>query len=185
MTVRDGFLFIGGEVALDFLNTEIVRDGEPVDLLGDVAALERWMHEAELGRVPVSTAALREARRLRAALREVAGALADGKPPRRAAVQLIDRELRRGIGSLALRASEGTFAVEFEPRHRDARFLLARAAATFLASADPTRIRRCGGTNCILFFYDATKSATRRWCSMAGCGNRMKAALHYQRTKPT
>lgn len=183
MTVRDEFLFIGGEVALDFLNTEIVRDGEPVDLLGSPDALERWLAEAKLGRASVSAAALREARRLRAALREIAGVLADGKPPRRAAIQLIDEELRRGIGSLALGANGSTFAVEFEPRHPDARFLLARAAATFLASADPARIRRCGGTNCILFFYDATKSATRRWCSMAGCGNRMKAALHYQRTK--
>ena len=75
--------------------------------------------------------------------------------------------------------------IEFEPQQCDARFLLARAAANFLASADPARIRRCGGTNCILFFYDTTKSATRRWCSMAGCGNRMKAAAHYHRTKLT
>jgi predicted RNA-binding Zn ribbon-like protein len=185
MTVRYEFLFIGGDVALDFLNTEIVRDGVPVDLLGDAAALERWLHDAGLGRVHAGAAALREAKRLRAALREIAGALADGNPPRRAAVHLLDQELRRGNGSLSLRAAERAFAVEFEPRHPDARFLLARAATTFLSSADPARIRRCGGTNCVLFFYDATKSATRRWCSMAGCGNRMKAALHYQRTKRT
>ncbi|MGZ5450911.1 MAG: CGNR zinc finger domain-containing protein [Thermoanaerobaculia bacterium] len=77
----------------------------------------------------------------------------------------------------------GTFdSREKTAKHRP-RFLLARAAAHFLASADPSRIRRCGGANCILFFYDATRSATRRWCSMAGCGNRMKAALHYQRSR--
>lgn len=185
MTVRDEFLFIGGHTALDFLNTEVARDGEPVDLLGDAGALERWIHDAGLGRVRSGAATLREVKRLRAALREITGALADGEPPRRATVRLIDQELRRGTGSLALDARDGKFAVAFEPRDPDARYLLARSAADFLASADPSRIRRCGGTNCVLFFYDATKSATRRWCSMAGCGNRMKAALHYQRSRST
>ena len=183
MTVRDEFLFIGGDAALDFLNTEIVRDGEPADLLEDAAALERWLQEAGIGRVRVSASAFRDTKRLRAAVREIVGAIADGEPPRRASLQLLDSELHRGTGSLALQARDGKFSVAFEPRDPDARYLLARAAADFLSAADPSRIRRCGGTNCVLFFYDATKSATRRWCSMAGCGNRMKAALHYQRTK--
>lgn len=181
MTVRNEFLFIAGDPALDFLNTEIVRDGAPADLLGDSAALERWLQDAQLGRVRVAPSALLGAKRLRSAFRDVAGALADGEPPKRSAIRLLDEELRRGRGSLVLRGNGRTFEVQFEPKDEDARFLLARAAATFLASADPARIRRCGGTNCILFFYDTTKSATRRWCSMAGCGNRMKAALHYQR----
>jgi predicted RNA-binding Zn ribbon-like protein len=185
MTVRDDFLYIAGEPALDFLNTEIVRDGAPVDLLDDAEALERWLREAGLGRVRVTPAALKGAKRLRGAFREVAGALADGETPKRLALRVIDEELRRTQGALTLRAGDGGLEVAFEPREEDARFLLARAAATFLARAEPARIRRCGGTNCVLFFYDVTKSATRRWCSMAGCGNRMKAALHYQRSKST
>ncbi|HEX6097433.1 MAG TPA: CGNR zinc finger domain-containing protein, partial [Thermoanaerobaculia bacterium] len=100
-------------------------------------------------------------------------------------IRILNEELRRGQGALALHAHDGKFEVDFQARDEDARFLLARAAATFLSTADPSRIRRCGGTNCILYFYDATKSGTRRWCSMAGCGNRMKAALHYQRSKLT
>jgi predicted RNA-binding Zn ribbon-like protein len=180
MMVRDGFFFVGGELALDFLNTEAMRDGEPADLLSDQEALVRWLRAAEVDADPGSLAALK---RLRAALRLVVTALADGRTPRRASLDAIDAELRRGRGRLALTRGDGNFAMTFETKTRDARYVLARAAATFLASADPARIRRCGGTNCILFFYDATKSGTRRWCSMAGCGNRMKAALHYQRQK--
>lgn len=176
MTVRNEFLFIAGETALDFLNTEIVRDGEPVDLLGDAAALERWFQDAGLGRARVTPSVLKGAKRLRAALRKLLSGTGSS-------LRVINEELRRGQGELTLRAKDGGFAVEFRPRQDDPRFLLARLAADFLAGADPARIRRCGGTNCILFFYDATKSATRRWCSMAGCGNRMKAALHYQRTR--
>lgn len=183
------FLFIAGDPALDFVNTEIVWEGQPVDLLDEPQALARWLTEAKLARtreVRVTPEVLAEAKRIRAALREIAGSLADGKPLRRPALALLDGQLRRAPGSLALRFDEGKFSVEFEPdakRADDPRFLLARAAATFLASVDPARIRRCEGTNCILFFIDTTRSRTRRWCSMAACGNRMKAALHYQRTR--
>ena len=174
--VSHSFLFIAGDPALDFVNTEIVRDGERVDLLDSAEALEQWMREAGLGRVRVTPAALKAAKRLRASLRRMLSG--DGS-----AVRTINEELRRGQGTLELRPKDGTLAVEFTPREPDARFLLARAAAGFLATADPSRIRRCEGTNCILFYYDATKSGTRRWCSMSACGNRMKAALHYRRRK--
>jgi predicted RNA-binding Zn ribbon-like protein len=33
----------------------------------------------------------------------------------------------------------------------------------------------------VLFFYDTSKNGTRRWHSMATCGNRTKAARHYAR----
>jgi predicted RNA-binding Zn ribbon-like protein len=180
MTVRDNFLILGGDPTLDLLNTEAMRDGAPIDLLPDQNALVRWLRAVERDAEPGSVTAVK---RLRAALRVVIAALADGRAPRRASLDVLDEELRRGHGAMVLTQRDGGFAVEFETKTNDARYVLARAAASFLASADPARIRRCGGTNCILFFYDATKSGTRRWCSMAGCGNRMKAALHDQRTK--
>jgi predicted RNA-binding Zn ribbon-like protein len=32
-------------------------------------------------------------------------------------------------------------------------------------------------------FFDGTKNAARRWCDMATCGNRAKAARHRARVK--
>ena len=180
MKVRQDFILIGGDPALDLLNTEAMRDETPVDLLPDGDSLVRWLRAAGVDAEPGSLMAVKK---LRYALRIVIAALADGRTPRRASLELLQEELERGHGSLVLDHRDGKFVVEFETKTRDARYVLARAAAMFLATADPSRIRRCGGTNCILFFYDATKSGTRRWCSMAGCGNRMKAALHYQRSK--
>jgi predicted RNA-binding Zn ribbon-like protein len=186
--VRTKFLFLGGDAAVDFLNTEIVRDGWPVDRLDSPSALAHWLAESQLAPrgLTITKGELAVVKKIRGAVRELAGALADGKPLRNAALALLERELARGRGALALRRQGHALELAFEPdsaRARDVRFLLARASASFLASADPSRIRRCGGTNCVLFFYDATKSGTRRWCSMAGCGNRMKAALHYQRER--
>lgn len=39
---KDGFLFVGHELALDFLNTRLVQNGEATELLPDFAALVRW-----------------------------------------------------------------------------------------------------------------------------------------------
>jgi predicted RNA-binding Zn ribbon-like protein len=45
---RDGFLFVGNQLTLDFLNTRPVQNGEPMELLPDISALLRWFHAAEL-----------------------------------------------------------------------------------------------------------------------------------------
>jgi predicted RNA-binding Zn ribbon-like protein len=60
---------------------------------------------------------------------------------------------------------------------------LVRSAADFLARADLGRVRKCDNGKCVLYFYDSTRNGRRRWCNMAWCGNRNKAAAHYQRSK--
>ena len=39
----------------------------------------------------------------------------------------------------------------------------------------PGRLRACGNPECNKFLIDHSKPNTARWCSMASCGNRMKA----------
>src|SRR6516162_10844022 len=45
---KDGFLFLGNHLALDFLNTCPVQNGEAVELLPDFGALLRWFQAADL-----------------------------------------------------------------------------------------------------------------------------------------
>jgi hypothetical protein len=45
---RQGFLFLGNHLALDFLNTCPVQNGEAVELLPDFDALLRWYQAADL-----------------------------------------------------------------------------------------------------------------------------------------
>ncbi|MGW2564457.1 CGNR zinc finger domain-containing protein [Streptomyces sp. NPDC001514] len=47
----------------------------------------------------------------------------------------------------------------------------------------PGRLRPCANPECRLFLLDRSKTNRARWCSMAVCGNRMKARRHYQRTR--
>ena len=45
----------------------------------------------------------------------------------------------------------------------------------------PGRLRACGNPECNKFLIDHSKPNTARWCSMASCGNRMKARRHQAR----
>jgi predicted RNA-binding Zn ribbon-like protein len=52
-----------------------------------------------------------------------------------------------------------------------------------LARHSPGRLRPCANDECRLFLVDRSKANGARWCSMAVCGNRMKARRHYQRAR--
>lgn len=45
----------------------------------------------------------------------------------------------------------------------------------------PGRLRACANPDCRLFLVDRSRANQARWCSMATCGNRMKARRHYAR----
>ena len=60
---------------------------------------------------------------------------------------------------------------------------VADAIGDLLTAEDFTLVRRCGGTGCSLVFLDRTKNHARRWCSIAWCGNRAKAAAYRARQR--
>lgn len=47
----------------------------------------------------------------------------------------------------------------------------------------PGRLRPCANEDCRQFLIDHSRAGTARWCSMSGCGNRMKARRHYSRLR--
>ena len=61
--------------------------------------------------------------------------------------------------------------------------LLARDAIELLASADLAKMRECSNPDCTRLFVDVSRGGSRRWCGMAECGNRKKAADYRRRHK--
>lgn len=47
----------------------------------------------------------------------------------------------------------------------------------------PGRLRPCANEECRRFLLDRSRANRARWCSMAVCGNRMKARRHYERSR--
>ena len=60
---------------------------------------------------------------------------------------------------------------------------LAETLARELSQGMPERLRICESPDCSEAFIDRSRTGKRRWCDMATCGNRAKAARHRQRIR--
>lgn len=186
-----GFFWIGNHRGLDLLNTAAADDtGAPVELLADFEALATWIEET--GAVPAINVwdvapahrdgLLRWVRRLRDAGRRVVETRDDDGTGADAAARLdsIVAEVPVRL-AYSLRPVSETPVDAAEPHDR---IRLALALAVLDATRlDPLRVRICGRPGCVLLFFDTSRNRGRRWCDMAVCGNRMKVAAHYERSR--
>ncbi|MFC9288640.1 CGNR zinc finger domain-containing protein [Streptomyces sp. NPDC057052] len=180
----------GEPLALDLLNTRWMRDGSLQDLLTGTDGLAVWLAANGLdGRFAADGATLRHVLRARDALRAaVDGTAGDRTAADRGptgavdAVDAVDAVLEHGRIRPTLTAEGPGERAEFADGAWGPAWLAARNYLELLATA-PDRIRRCAHEACVLHFFDTSRNGTRRWCSMAACGNRAKASRHYARTK--
>ncbi len=191
--------FAAGRLWLDFVNTdESPRHGHADTLLSFDAFLA-WLESASLidaGRraalerrareQPASaSAALHEARRIRGALRPLAerGRQASERVTL-AAITEINRVLGRStvVRRVELDARDGSFSRAFVPSGDAFAALVipvVESVADALVLGELTRVRRCAAEPaCPRVFLDTSRNGRRRWCDMASCGNRAKAARH-------
>ncbi|GLW45606.1 hypothetical protein Stsp02_12680 [Streptomyces sp. NBRC 14336] len=168
---------LGEPLALDLLNTRWMRDGAVQDLLTDTAGLAVWLAANGLdGVCPADDTALRHLLQARDAIK----AAVDGSP--KEAAPLVDAVLAHGRIRATLTADGPGEVPEFHSSAWGPAWLAARNYLTLLDTA-PDRIRVCAHEACVLYFLDTSRNGTRRWHSMATCGNRAKASRHYARTK--
>jgi predicted RNA-binding Zn ribbon-like protein len=194
---KDGFLFLGNHLALDFLNTRPVQNEEAIELLPDFDALLRWFQAAGV-LSPREAASLRQQwggsvraehvveamRELREKLREEVLARERGGTIHRATTDKLNHLMADRPMLTRLEASGRGCSTElwFEPRQPEDLFApLAHSAATLFADVDRNRVRKC--RQCVLHFYDTSKKGTRCWCSMQLCGNRIKVAAYAERKR--
>ena len=193
----DGFLFVGNQLALDFLNTRPVQNGVPMELLPDFSALLRWFQAAELlsardvanlqqkwGRSARAQRTVETVRELREKLRKEILAWERGGAVHPTTIDELNRLMADHPMRTRLKARESAFSTElwFEPRQPEDLFApLAHSTATLFANVDRSRVRKCD--QCVLHFHDTSKKGTRRWCSMQLCGNRLKVAAYAARQR--
>ena len=194
---KDGFLFLGNHLALDFLNTCPVQNGETVELLPDFDALLRWFRAADVlstreaaslrqlwGESAQAQHVVEAVRGLREKLRKEVLAWERGGTVHRAALDELNHLMAEHPMLTRLKTSGNASTTElwFDPRQPEDLFApLAHSAAMLFSEADRNRVRKCG--QCVLHFYDTTKKGTRRWCSMQLCGNRLKVAAYVARRR--
>lgn len=176
---RDGMPFLGGRLWLDFLNTTPSGMG---DLIATPEGLARWLAAAGLTRLPAARlpTLVDEAAALRAALRTLYEAMARDRPIPPSALATVNAVLARAPRRDRLATAGNRLVLETDAAGTaDAPLaVIARDFAAFAPEVQAHRLRHCAGETCTMVFYDTSKNATRRWCSMAICGNRHKIAAY-------
>lgn len=187
------------EGTFDFLNTDDLENGFPLDRIPTLDAALDWFVERgvihvegaqgtrdEAAREPsLATRKLNRIRSVRAALREVANSIAEQRAADPAALDTVNRALHARQVIELIPAPDG---VNVDHRHvgdpiDDALSRLADPLVRELTAGHPERIRICDNDRCRWIFYDTSRTGRRRWCDMATCGNRAKAARHRARAK--
>ncbi|MGW0805117.1 CGNR zinc finger domain-containing protein [Nonomuraea sp. NPDC002799] len=190
---------MSSSLTLDFAGTIRADRSGLVDTLSDVAGLTAWVraHAEELGAEPGLTATeeLRaEVVRLRQAVRALLARAVRPDPPSRAdaaelpgfaqSLALVNATALAAPTAPQLSWDGGPALVTVTPVTAGPsvrlRGRLATAAVELLAGPERTRIRTCQAPRCVLYFRK--EHPRQEWCS-TGCGNRARAARHYQEHK--
>lgn len=184
---------------LAFVNTLTLKGGQPVDHLPSSESAIDWLYEHDLlhadardilrrhyGSSPDAAARdLAKMHRLRAAMRELVDATAERRPPARGELTVINRALRtRAIFELVVSPDGVSLGHRHEGDPVDGGLSrLTEVLARAVSQGDPDRLRVCANPQCRMAFVDTSRTGQRKWCDMATCGNRAKAARHRARQR--
>ena len=185
-----------GALALELINTETLDRGKKRDGLSSPEVLARWWEEVcehrpdqctiEGARVPIvwTSDLLNAIKALRMALRTLLTHVVEQHTVEELDLAPVNAILALGYSALE-RTGEGTVISVTRLRDPEQGSILvpiALSAVRLFTEADWQRLHQCKHDRCIVFFYDTTKSGTRRWCSPS-CMNRARSIQHYQLTK--
>jgi predicted RNA-binding Zn ribbon-like protein len=177
-------IFVGGNLALDFVGTLNERFDARVEHLRSPADLGDWLVDAGvLDDAPsVSEAELASAIELREIMFAVIARQIDqpSQPP---------SDAERGQINAAAAVAPPVPALSpggQVRRHGDVvagLSAVAREAIALYRRTDGSVLKWCADDRCTHPFLDLSHGHRRRWCGMAGCGDRAKAAAYRARQR--
>ncbi|WP_206074598.1 CGNR zinc finger domain-containing protein [Antribacter gilvus] len=174
---------VGGHVALDFVNTDVVSQGDrSTDVLRATGEFLAWCGHAGVVSVAPGPARLSRAQErtfltraaeLRGAVRSTVEAVAGERDADPAALTALSTAGAEAVQRAVPALENGRLVWAWDPGTPDAALWELASAAVDLLRAGPTgRIKVCPG--CGFVFLDSTKNGSRRWCSMDDCGKQEK-----------
>jgi predicted RNA-binding Zn ribbon-like protein len=188
--------FLSGVLALDLVNTEVVVRGKRRDLFATPEDVADWWQEAlthypneekvksDTSAIVWSAQLLERIKRIRAAIRTLCTNLVEQQSFDGEALTTLNTILAMGYPTLDAASGQEMVAVYRTSEDGQGAILLpiALSALHLFTQSEKHRLHTCKNERCILFFYDTTKSATRRWCSL-DCMNRARSLQQYRHVK--
>lgn len=198
--MKKNYYFIANDRMLDFVNT-FVRDkfGHPLDLLESLPDYVEWMRTASVisrdqeykilsqwTSMSDRESIMKSVRGFRNTLHAMVKDVIAKRKISTSSLDEINYHLSfRSWGDRIEQKSKSLNVIRSynfqHPTHFTAP--IADAAIRFLTSCRFVYVRKCKNPDCVLVFYDTSKSHRRQWCAMSKCGNRAKAAQFYKRHK--
>ncbi|WLD93773.1 ABATE domain-containing protein [Alkalihalobacillus sp. AL-G] len=193
---------IGERLCLDFANTVSWHDSEDsrewltsyeqlvgwclhADILTEQQALS-LLQQAE-GNPAEATKILEKALEFREAIYRIFSSISNDETPGKTDLSILNGVLVDVYRSIQIIPGEDKFSLQFrKPDDSLAGMLspIVQSAIDILVSEkDLKRVKKCEGDPCGWLFLDTSRNRSRRWCSMADCGNRAKARRFYQNKK--
>jgi len=187
MSLDDTYHFLNTiELESGSLVDHFVTFNDAADWLVDRGVCHEGLEPSALSAAGVTARdALERVRSVRGALREVAHAVAEDRPPSDDALAEVNRAIASRERIELVRAPDG---VSVGHSHvgdplDDALARLADPLVSEIQSGRAERVRVCANDTCRWIFFDESRAGQRRWCDMSSCGNRAKAARHRARAK--
>lgn len=189
---------VGADLALDFCNTASGRGGPEarehlqaarhvVDWAAHAGVLTDEARDEELARLDeIGPDLLDQATTTRDCIHRCGTALAAGRQPDPADLDLLGRQHAANLATARLAPQDGGYGWAWAPADGPVQAILGPivlSALLLLTRKDLTRVKECPGNHCGWLFFDTTKNKTRRWCDMSVCGNRAKQTRHVQRRR--
>ena len=179
------FEWQGNHAALDFVNTLDERlSPQPEERLSSYAALIEFSRQSHLiddtaaaRLVNVNDQAVWVAGlRLRETLYLVLRAVIDQETPDQGDLLYLETAIRQAAAARQLVAGDSGFQWSWKEPDSPARPLweLTIVIEEVLLSKNFQRIKKCAADDCGVLYLDDSRAGSRRWCSMASCGNRHK-----------
>jgi len=174
--------FVGDNLAINFINTRRMIEGQLTDTLQSDSDVKTWLKRLEVpvakGSLPFGDGVLLKGAR---ELREIAlAAVQDRKSGKKPSLVALNRFLADAPSHAVLTTDDARNirVTRVYGKETAEAFLapVAEAVADLLADGDFDLVRHCEGNACVLWYYDRTKGHRRRWCTSTGCGNRAKVA---------
>jgi predicted RNA-binding Zn ribbon-like protein len=190
-----------GWLCLDFANTlEQDTAGNDVEMLNGYGDLLAWAHAlwvisddeaahlAAAEDTHAASDALVHAIDLRGALFRIFRAHTADASPEEADLATLNHWLGATAHKRRLVFMDSGYEWTWQPAGDDLTHVLgpvAWSAAGLLRSSQLGRVRECANELCQYLFVDTSRNRSRRWCSMEGCGNRVKVKRYIKRHNHT
>lgn len=195
----DAAILIEEHLCLDFANTVSWHNGDsPIERLLNYDKLLEWSRNAGILSIPQEKKLLEKANRLpnqaeksleeaielREAIFRLFRSIAAGQMADSFDIAILNKYLTKAYSLAEIIPRDSKFALTFRNGENELDYMLwpiVQSAINLLLLGNLNRVKQCEGDPCGWLFLDSSRNKSRRWCSMADCGNREKARRHYRK----